>query len=99
MTVIVATNVKRRFSGFLGSVMLEVAPTVYVSPKMSPSVRSRVWETLDDWHTTEPQGSIVMIWRAPTASVGMEIAYLGTPKRELVDIDGLLVVSRRLGIF
>lgn len=96
MTIIVATNVKSRVSGFLGSVMLEVAPTVYLSAQMSRSVRQRVWETLTEWHSHEPQGSVVLIWRTAVVPTGIEVLYLGIPRRDLVELDGLLVVRRAL---
>ena len=43
LVVIVTRDVAYRYRGFLASVMLEVAPAVYISPRMSPAVRGRVW--------------------------------------------------------
>lgn len=39
LVVIVTRDVAYRYRGFLASVMLEVAPAVYISPRMSPAVR------------------------------------------------------------
>ena len=63
LVTIVTRDVADRFRGFLASVMLEVAPCTYVSPRMSKGVRERVWRVMTEWHTAEPRGSIVMIWR------------------------------------
>ena len=89
LVIIVTCNVLDRYRGYLGSLMLEIAPTVYISPRMNQGVRSRTWVVLTEWYTAEPQGSVVMVWRDANATGGIGIATLGTPKRELVDIDGL----------
>ena len=41
LVMIVVRDVADRFHGFLASVMLEVAPNVFVSPRMNPGVRKR----------------------------------------------------------
>lgn len=96
LVMIVTRDVADRYRGFLGSLMLEVAPTVYISPRMNQGVRSRTWDVLTGWHTAEPQGSIVMVWRDANMTGGIGIATLGTPPRELVDIDGLWLVRKPL---
>ena len=40
MVLVVTRNVEDRYRGFLTSVMLEVAPSVYVRPKMAVHVYS-----------------------------------------------------------
>ena len=94
LVVIVTRDVADRFRGFLASVMLEVAPTVYVSPRMNRGVRSRAWKVLTEWHRAEPNGSVVMVWRDIAETGGIGIATLGTPPRELVDVDGLWLAKR-----
>lgn len=89
LVVIVTNDVADRYRGFLASAMLEVAPTVYASPRMNKGVRERVWTVLSDWHNEEPRGSLVMLWRDANAIGGLGLAHLGTPSRELVDIDGM----------
>lgn len=95
LVVIATRDVADRFRGFLASVMLEVAPTVYISPRMNQGVRSRTWRVLSDWHKAEPRGSVVMVWRDVNETGGVGIATLGTPPRELVEIDGLWLTSRK----
>ena len=96
LVVIVTRDVPNRFRGFLASVMLEVAPTVYISPRMNPGVRKRTWDVLSDWFAADPRGSIVMVWRDSNETGGVGIEHLGEPPRELVDIDGLWVVKMML---
>jgi CRISPR-associated protein Cas2 len=96
LVVIVTNDVADRFRGFLASVMLEIAPTVYVSPRMNAGVRERTWKVLSDWHNAEPRGSIVMVWRDANETGGVGIATLGTPQRELVEVDGLWLARRCL---
>jgi CRISPR-associated protein Cas2 len=95
--VIVTRDVADRFRGFLASVMLEVAPTVYISPRMNAGVRTRTWKILSDWHNAEPDGSVVMVWRDLSQTGGVGIAALGSPPRELVEIDGMWLTKRRAG--
>ena len=95
LVTIVIRDMANRHHGFLSSVMLEVAPNVFVSPRMNPGVRTRTWEVLSDWHAHEPNGSLVMVWRDLDATGGVGIAHLGTPPRELVEIDGMWITRRQ----
>ena len=96
LVVIVTSDVADRFRGFLASTMLEVAPTVYLSPRMNTGVRSRIWDVLSDWYSAEPRGSIVMVWRNMNETGGVGIANLGSPPRDLVEMDGLWLTKRSL---
>ncbi len=95
MAMVVTRNVEDRYRGFLTSVMLEVAPGVYVSPDLSAGVRVRVWDVLADWWMTLRTGSIVMVWRDVQAVGNLRIETLGEPPKEIVDADGVLLVKRR----
>lgn len=94
LVTIVTRDVADRFHGFLASVMLEVAPNVFVSPRMNPGVRERVWGVMCDWHRHEPRGSLVMVWRDLNSTGGVGVAHLGTPSRTLVETDGMWLVRR-----
>lgn len=96
LVVIVTRDVADRYRGFLSSTMLEIAPTVYISPRMNAGVRLRIWKVLADWHESEPNGSIVMVWRDINETGSVGIANLGTPPRELVEIDGLWLTKRSM---
>lgn len=95
MTVIVTRNVEDRYRGFLASCMLEIAPGVYTGPRMSASVRKRVWEVLCQWHEALRRGSIIMTWREPGASGGQGVEMLGETPRHLLDTDGVFLVHRQ----
>jgi CRISPR-associated protein Cas2 len=102
MTIVVTRNVAARYRGFLASVMLEIAPGVYTSPKMSKGVRERVWDVLSGWfgsnatvgQHSEAAASIVMTWRDASSPGGQQILTLGLPAKTLVDVDGVMVVNR-----
>lgn len=95
MTVVVTRDVEMRYRGFLTSVMLEVAPGMYVAPDMSAGVRDRVWTVLRSWHGTLGRGAVVLVWRETKAVGAMCIETLGEPPKEIVDADGVLLVKRK----
>ena len=95
MAIVVTRNVEDRYRGFLTSVMLEIAPGVYVAPDLSPGVRMRVWEVLSAWWEALGTGSIVLVWRDAKAVGNLRIEMLGEPPKEIVDADGILLVNRK----
>lgn len=99
LVMIVIRDMTNRFHGFLSSAMLEVAPNIFVSPRMNQKARERVWHVLTDWYGGVPQGSAVMVWRDLNAVGGVGIAHLGDPPRELVEADGMWLVRRRTSMF
>ena len=96
MTVIVTRDVEDRYRGFLSSVMLELAPGVYTGPRMSRGVRERVWQVLSAWHADLQRGAITMTWREAGMPGGQAVLTLGTPRRDLADVDGVLLVRREI---
>lgn len=91
MTVIVTRDVPMRTRGFLASIVPEPAPGVYTAADLSRSVRERIWAVVSEWHAATGEGSVVMIWRDNRAPGGLGLSTLGTPPREVVDLDGVLV--------
>lgn len=94
MTVLVTRNVSDRVRGFLASSMLELAPGVYSAPRISPSVRDRVWDVLSVWFPNEAEASVIMVWDDVQMPGGQAVRTLGLPPIDLVELDGL-IVSRR----
>ena len=94
MTIVITRDVESRYRGFLTSVMLEVAPGVYVAPDMSAGVRQRVWDVVESWWWSLGRGAIVMVWRDVAASGHLRIETLGEPPKEIVDADGILLLKR-----
>lgn len=97
MTMLVTRDVPDRFRGFLASVMLELAPGLYVAPTLTAGIRNRIWRVMVEWHGEIGQGSIVLAWQDRSAPGGLGLAFLGTPARELVDHDGLYLSRLRPG--
>ena len=95
MTMVITRDVEARYRGFLTSVMLEVAPGVYVAPDLSAGVRERVWTVITSWFETLGRGAIVMVWRDTKAVGSLRMEALGTPPKEIVDADGVLLVKRK----
>ena len=95
MTVIVTVNVESRYRGFLASAMLEIAPGVYTSPKMTTGIRERIWGVLTEWYYDLKQGAIVMTWRDTTAVGEQRILTLGEAPKTIVDADGVYLVKYR----
>lgn len=94
MTVVITRNVAPRMRGFLASCMLEIAPGVYSSPRLSAGVRERVWAVCSEWFVEihdELEASVVLIWRDAKASGGQGLKTLGLPAREFVDHEGFLL--------
>lgn len=94
LTIVVTRDVADRYRGFLASVMLEISAGVYISPRMNAGVRTRTWKVISDWYASEPNGSIVMVWRDPEKTGGVGIETIGTPPKELVELDGLWITRR-----
>ncbi len=94
LTMIITRDVEMRYRGFLTSVMLEVAPGIYVSPNISAAVRVRIWSVMSDWWQTLGRGSLTLIWRDPKAVGTLRIENLGAPSKTLVDADGILLAKR-----
>lgn len=59
MTVVVTRDVAPRIRGFLASCMIEIAPGVYTSPRLSTAVRERVWAVISDFLSRHVQISAV----------------------------------------
>ncbi len=94
MTVVVVRDVADRYRGFLASLMPEVAPGVFVSADLSRGVRERTWAVLSKWWDGAPGGSVVLTWRDEKAAGRLGLLTLGLPRRDLVDLDGSLLVRR-----
>ena len=82
MTVVVIVNVEARYRGFLASTMLEIAPGVYTSPRMTSGIRERIWGVLSDWYHQLWQGAIVMTWHDPAAPGQQRIRTLGAAPKD-----------------
>lgn len=94
LTIVVTRDVENRYRGFLTSIMLEIAPGVYVSPRLTAAVRERIWAVVSDWWSALGRGAVVMVWQDRSAPGGLQIRTLGEPPKTIVDADGVLLVRR-----
>lgn len=96
LALVITRDVEARYRGFLGSVMLELAPGVYAHPRMSAGVRERIWAVLSDWHDQLRGGNIVMTWAETAAHGGLGLRTLGEPPKDIVAHDGMLLACRKI---
>lgn len=97
MTIAVTRNTPGRFGGFLCSCMQEIAPGVYVAPRMKKAVRERVWQVMMDWAELIPDdGGVVLFWKSRTAPSGLGIRLVGWPKKEFIEHEGMWLTVRDL---
>jgi CRISPR-associated protein Cas2 len=95
-TIVVTRDVEDRYRGFLGSIMLELAPGVYAQPRLSAGVRSRISDILADWHGQLRRGSIVMCWAEPSANGGLGLRSFGEPPKSVVSHCAMLLIRRNV---
>jgi len=92
MILVVTTNVSGRIRGYLCSLFLEIAPTVYLASGINRSARSRIWDVLVEWFSYEEDGaSIIMAWRDSTVISGVAYQVLGDPAISIIELDGVLL--------
>lgn len=96
LTVLITRDVEDRYRGFLASAMLELAPGVYTSPNLSAKAREKIWSVVSDWHTQLGHGSLVLFYPDKKADGGLSVRHLGTPPREAVRLDGVMLTKLRV---
>jgi len=96
MTMVITRDVEDRFRGFLGSIMLELAPGIYVHPRMSVAVRGRVVDVIAEWYGTLQRGSIIVSWNETSENGLLGVKNFGTPPKSIVMHDGALIARRPL---
>jgi len=97
MTVVVTRNAPDRYRGFLASCMLEIAPGVYTSPRMSDGVRERVWEVCLEWSTALPvDGGVLLTWRDAEEPSGQGLRVAGWARSDIVEHDGVWIARRQI---
>lgn len=92
MTVIIVENAKPSLRGQLSRWMLEVKAGVFVGT-LSPRVRERLWTLV---RARNARGGSVLIARAQNEQ-GFTVETHGDTSRQLLDIEGLLLVAKPRG--
>jgi CRISPR-associated protein Cas2 len=96
MTVLVTRNASDRLRGFLASSMLEMAPGVYVLARMSASVRDAIWNVVEAWNQSDSYA--IMLWKSTKNVNLVSVRLIGTPKIDVVEIDGMLLAKRNTAL-
>lgn len=97
MTIAITRNLPGRFDGFLKSCMHNIAPGVYIVPKMNKSVRDRLWAILLEWAEAIPEdGGVVLFWSSKKAPSGLAFRLLGWPKKEIREHEGFWLTFSEL---
>jgi CRISPR-associated protein Cas2 len=96
LTVVVTRDVEDRYRGFLGSLMLEVAPGVYVAPRLSKATRERLLAVVTAWHGALRRGSLTVLWRSTDEPGGIAVVTFGNPPKEIAEHEGFLLMRRPL---
>ncbi len=91
MVVIILENVRTTVRGELSRWLFEVKAGVFTG-KVSALVRDELWQSIEG---KLGKGSAVMIYPANNEQ-GFKAKTLGNPSRQLVDIEGLLLVKTSL---
>lgn len=94
LTMLITRDVEDRYRGFLSSAMLELAPGVYASPSLSARAREKIWSVVSDWHTNLRSGSLTLVYPDRQADSGLAVRSLGTPARQAIRLDGILLTCR-----
>lgn len=89
-----ARNVPERIRGFLASVSLEVAPTVYTAPGMTAGVRERMIAGLIDLFEAAPDRTILITWPDKSAPGGQAFRTIGAESTRLVEYDEVWLARR-----
>lgn len=93
-TVVITRDVEDRFRGYLASAMLEASAGVYVSDRLTPRSRDALWATMSRWHAQLGRGVLQMLYADAKAEGGIVVRSLGTPARQAIRLDGLLLMHR-----
>lgn len=74
--------------GYCSSWALQVATGVYVA-NLPAKTRDEIWNQVVEWSDDETRA--VMVWDSPASEQGLEHRVLGSPRRRVVEREGLLV--------
>lgn len=76
--------------GYCSSWALQIATGVYVA-NLPAAQREKIWETIIKW--ADPDTRVVMVWASSRTEQGIDFRKLGTPRRNVVEREGLLISS------
>ena len=92
MMILVVERASPKIHGFLSSWCLQVATGVYVA-NLPHAIREKIWAQVEEWAPTEM--AAVLVWTRGDREQGLRFLQRGTPRRQLVEIEGLVVSTWR----
>lgn len=88
MIVLVTENVAPGLRGELTKWLLEAKAGVFVG-KVSAAIRDRLWDKVSE----NLCGGAALLVYSYANEQGFEMKMVGTPKRSVVDVDGVLLIK------
>lgn len=88
MLVVVIESAPPKIHGYCSSWALQVATGVYVA-NLPAKVRDEIWLQVLDW--ADSKTDAVMIWSAQGSEQGLEFRSIGSPRRRVIEREGLLI--------
>ncbi len=88
MTVFIMENVPESLRGICTRFMLEIKAGVFLGT-VTAVVREHLWEKIC---TQGKQGAAMMVYSYPNEQ-GFLMEMVGSPRRQLVDLDGLTLIQ------
>ena len=88
MLVIATENLPPKLRGYLSSWGLQIATGVYVA-NLPARTREEIWATVVRW--ARPETSAILLWGTSSTEQGIAVRSLGSPRRCVQEIEGLLV--------
>ncbi len=90
MMILVVERASPKIRGFLSSWCLQVATGVYVA-NLPHAIREKIWAQIEEWAPAEM--AAVLVWTRGDSEQGLRFLQRGTPRRRLVEVEGLVVSS------
>ena len=88
MLVVVLERAPPKLFGYCSSWALQVSTGVYVA-NLPSRTREEIWDQIEDW--ADEQTRAIMVWGATDTEQGLKCYTLGSPRRAVVDREGLLI--------
>jgi CRISPR-associated protein Cas2 len=90
MVVFSVTSAPQRIRGLLSRYCLEVRAGLFVG-RLDKRMRQKLWGAISE--TATPKTSAVVAWTRGDAAQGFGLKTLGPMAREVVEMDGLLMIA------
>lgn len=90
MLVVALERAPPKLIGYCSSWALQIATGVYVA-NLPSRIREEIWDKIEEWSDEDTRA--VMLWSTRDTEQGLKCYVLGSPRRRIVDREGLLISS------